>query len=145
MGKINNFWSGKRFLMYGFSRDRKSIGRAIYNLLVDSGIELIPVRKDIDEIDGVRMLNGPTEAGGVVDGAFVMLNAKGVPGVLEELAANGIKRAFFQIGAFNAEVRKQAEEMGFDYETGCALTRFDRMGFPHSTHRWAAKTFGGMK
>ena len=43
------------------------------------------------------------------------------------------------------DIIEKAKNEGFDYETGCALTRFDKMGFPHSTHRWVAKTFGGMK
>ncbi len=131
--------------MYGFSRDRKSIARQIYRLLTGNGIEMIPVRRDIGEIDGVRMVNSANEAGGEIDGAFVVVNIANVPQVIEELRENGINRVFLQIGAFNREIIDKLEDMGFEYETGCVLTRFDNMGFPHSTHRWLAKTFGGMK
>lgn len=145
MTQINYFWSGKRYLFYGFSRKKGAMSRMMYRKLIDAGIELIAVSKDIDEIDGVKMLPDASRVEGEVDGAFIVVNAKNTTGILDELIANNINRVFFQIGAYNKEVTQKAEEMGFEWETGCALMRFDSMGFPHSTHRWMAKTFGGMK
>ena len=145
MGRIDDFWKGKKFLMYGYSRDPKSIARLIYNKVSGAAVEFVPVRKDIGEVDGIKMVNSPTEAGEGIDGAFIVVGVKNVPPILEELKQNGINRVFLQIGAYNRETLDTMEEMGFDYETGCALTRFDGMGFPHSTHRWVARRFGGMK
>ena len=145
MTQINNFWNGKRYLFYGFSHKKSSIARQIFKKLGESGVEFIPIRKNADEIDGVKMLPDASRVEGEVDGAFIVVNTKNALGILDELAANNIKRVFFQIGAYNKEFAQKAEEMGFDWDTGCALTRFDKMGFPHSNHRWKTKKFGGMK
>ena len=145
MGRIDDFWQGKNYLMYGFSRDPKSFGRLIYRKLTQVGVKLTPIRKDIDEIDSIKMTESPAGIPDEVDGAYIAVNPKAAPEILEELKENGINRVFLQLGAFNKDIINQLEESGFEYETGCALTRFDKMGFPHSTHRWVAKTLGGMK
>jgi predicted CoA-binding protein len=145
MGLIKDFWNGSRYLFYGFSRNPKSIAREIYRKLTEAGLEFIPVRNDIDEIDGIRMTGDIASAGGDIDGALLIVSAKSSIQIMDELKERKINRVFFQIGAYNKEVIEKAKNEGFDFETGCALTRFDRMSFPHSTHRWMAKTFGGMK
>jgi predicted CoA-binding protein len=145
MARIDNFWNGKRYLFYGFSRKPKSIAREVYKKLTGGGIEFIPIRKDPDEIDGVRMVGDVSKVEGNIDGAFIIVNPKNTIGILDELHDAGIKRIFLQIGAYNKDITEKVELEGFEWETGCALMRFDKMGFPHSTHRWVAKRFGGMK
>ena len=71
---VARFLSGKRFAVAGVSRNAGQPANAIFQRLVDSGYEVVPVNPRSGEVEGVKCYASVLDVPGDLDGAIAQLD-----------------------------------------------------------------------
>ncbi len=140
---VQDFISGKRVAILGVSRSGKKFGNIALKELQTRGYQLYPVHPQATEIDGVKCYPNLETLSGQVDGALVVLPPAQVSGVLNEVAAAGIRNVWLQQGAESAEALAQGKQLGLNVVSGkCILMYAQPVGGFHGVHRFVNQIFG---
>lgn len=96
-------------------------GRAIYELLKGVGTRIYPVSDDVKRVDGDNAYPNLAALPEPVDVLIMSLRKEHARRVIEEAAAAGIRRIWFQPATFDDEVLKLCAEKQIEAIKGCAV------------------------
>jgi len=128
----------KRFAVVGLSRDPKRFSRKIYDFLKAEGCQLYPVNPSADRIDGERCYQSFAELPDV-EAAIFFTNPKVSQELLPACKQRGITNVWFQVGAANPEIIKEAKEIGLVPRNSCVFLHHPNSSLPHKIHRFFHK------
>ncbi|MEM7301340.1 MAG: CoA-binding protein [Pseudomonadota bacterium] len=104
----------KTIAMVGASPDKTKFSYGVLRVLHETGYDMVPVnpRPGLTEIRGIRVYPSLESIDRPVDMVEVFRRAEGLPDVAREAVAIGAKVLWGQIGVFNKEAAKIAEDGG---------------------------------
>ncbi len=104
--------SVKTFAMVGASPDRTKFSYGVLRVLHETGYDMIPVnpRPEVKEIRGLKVYPTLASIDRPVDMVEVFRRAEDLPEVAREAVAIGAKVLWGQIGVFNKEAARIAED-----------------------------------
>ncbi|HRY13669.1 MAG TPA: CoA-binding protein [Syntrophomonadaceae bacterium] len=139
---MNDFFQRfNRLAVLGLSRNPKAFSRQAYSFLLSKGYDLYPVNPNADSIDGQTCY--PTvDALPSVQGAIFFTPPQITAELLPLCQRHGIKDVWFQQGAADPKVLKEASQLGISYVDSCVFMHHPESGFPHNVHRFMVKIFG---
>ncbi len=131
---VRHFLSPESIAVIGASRDRESIGGALYRNIVDSGYTgpVYPVNKSAQVVQSVTAYRSVLDCPGPVELAFIVVPAKFVPDAARECAKKGVKAlvvissGFSEVGGAGDALQK--ELAGICSESGMRLVGPNCMG-----------------
>ena len=143
--EIDSFLAPKRFAFVGVSRDSGHFSRAVFREFRKNGYEVIPVRPDAIEIEGVHSHAALCELLPPADCVLVMLPREGIAGAASACIAAGVKRVWFYRGAggLDGKAIEDCRTHGIDVIAGeCPLMFLPNAGWVHRFHGWLRRISG---
>ena len=106
--------SVKTIAMVGASPDPTKFSYGVLRVLHEQGFKMIPIspRPGLDEIRGMTVYPSLDKVDQPIDMVQVFRNSNALYGVAEEAIAAGAKVLWGQIGVFNEDAAKLAEDAG---------------------------------
>lgn len=142
-GSIEMFFNSKNIAVVGVSASGKGFGYSAYQKLKQSGYNVFPVNKNVDNIDGNICYNTLSELQGKADSVVMVIPPSAGRDVLLEAERIGIKNIWFQPGAESKELIDLAETLNFNVIYNECVMMFTEpvRGF-HRLHRGVSKLTG---
>jgi predicted CoA-binding protein len=121
--EIDDFLSGQRFAVAGASNDRSKYGNRVLRAYLDGGFEVTPVNPKEHEIEGVSCVSRILDLPDGVHGLSIVTPPQVGEALVEDAAAKGIPRVWFQPGAESPAAVRRATELGLSVIAGgpCVL------------------------
>ncbi|MBU0957295.1 MAG: CoA-binding protein [Nanoarchaeota archaeon] len=108
---MEKIFNPKSVAVIGASHEKEKVGRLIYdNLIGNSKLKIYPVNVKGGKINGERVYSSVSEIEDEVDVGIIVVPAKVVPVVLEEVGEKGIKNAVIVSAGFGEVGNKKLEE-----------------------------------
>ena len=106
--------SVKTIAMVGASPDKTKFSYGVLRVLHETGYDMAPVnpRPEVTEIRGIKVYNSLAEVDRPIDMVQVFRRAEELPAIAREAVAVGAKVLWGQIGVFNKEAARIAEDAG---------------------------------
>ena len=106
--------SVKTIAMVGASPDPTKFSYGVLRVLHEQGFNMIPIspRPGLAEIRGIKVYSSLDKVAQTIDMVQVFRNSSALYGVAEEAIAAGAKVLWGQIGVFNEDAAKLAENAG---------------------------------
>jgi predicted CoA-binding protein len=106
--------SVKTIAMVGASPDPTKFSYGVLRVLHEQGFNMIPIspRPGLEEIRGIKVFPSLDKVGQPIDMVQVFRNSNALYGVAEEAITAGAKVLWGQIGVFNEDAAKLAEDAG---------------------------------
>ena len=106
--------SVKTIAMVGASPDKTKFSYGVLRVLHETGYDMVPVnpRPDVTEIRGLKVYPALSAVDRPIDMVEVFRRAEDLPDVAREAVAVGAKVLWGQIGVFNKEAARIAEDAG---------------------------------
>ena len=100
--------------MVGASPDPTKFSYGVLRVLHEQGFNMIPIspREGLNEIRGIKVYPSLDKVKQPIDMVQVFRNSNALYGVAEEAIATGAKVLWGQIGVFNEDAAKLAEDAG---------------------------------
>lgn len=137
----NTFWRKDRIVLFGLSRNPKSVSREIYDLLIRNNYKIYPVNPNADAISDIKCYKTLAEVPEQPEGAILITNPSLSRNIVRECQSRGIKDFWFQYDTIDAGIRSYCDQNGLNYVYSCALLYHKDAGFPHSLHRFFYRLF----
>jgi len=112
---------GKTVAVIGASADRRKFGNKALRAFRHRGYTVVPIHPHLAEIEGERAYPRVTDVPGAVEEATVYLPPAIGLGVLDDLAAKGVKKVWLNPGADGREVVARARALGFETRVACSI------------------------
>ena len=127
-GDAADFFGGGRWAVVGVSRDPYKYGYIVHRRLKTRGEEVFAVNPSVDEVDGEPCYASLADLPEEVDQIVIVLPPGRTERVVEEAAAQGIKKVWMQPGAESSTAVEYCRAQGINVVSGrCILTHMDRM------------------
>ncbi len=106
--------SAKTIAMVGASPDRTKFSYGVLRVLHETGYDMIPInpRPEVTEIRGIKAYNSLAEVDRPIDIVEVFRPPEELPRIAQEAVDVGAKVLWGQIGVYNEEAAKIAEDAG---------------------------------
>lgn len=106
--------SAKTIAMVGASPDRTKFSYGVLRVLHETGYDMIPInpRPEVTEIRGIKVYNSLAEVDRPIDIVEVFRPPEELPRIAQEAVDVGAKVLWGQIGVYNDEAAKIAEDAG---------------------------------
>lgn len=142
---IDGFLAGRRLAVVGVSRNPQDFSRLMLAELRKKGYEVVPVRPELEEVDGLKTYARVQDIPGSVDGAIVMTSPSVTEQVVRDCDEAHIPRVWLHRGAGAGAVSETAvnycHEHGIEVVPGeCPLMFLG--GSVHDVHRSIRKLTG---
>jgi predicted CoA-binding protein len=136
---IDRFLGGHRFALVGVSSRPGDFSRMVLRELTRRGYEVVPVRPDLGEVEGVTAYARVQDVPGKLDGAILMTPPAATETVVRDCAQAGVQRVWMHRGAGAGAVSAGAvtfcREQGIEVVEGeCPLMFLSGAGFVHRAH-----------
>ena len=139
--KIKSFWLKKNLALFGLSRNKKSISRQVYDLLIKKGYFIYPINPNANKIDSIVCYKTLNDVKQKLDGAIIITNPKISIAVVKLCQARGINDLWFQLDTIDNELKAYCNNNNINYINSCVLLHHKEAGFPHSLHRFFYRLF----
>jgi predicted CoA-binding protein len=126
----------KNFALFGLSRNKKSISREIFELLVGKGYNIFPINPNADKIDSIFCYETLDDVDQKLDGAIFITNPKISADVVKQCQAKGINDLWFQYETMDDELKAYCKANSINFINSCVLLHHKEARFPHSVHRF---------
>jgi len=135
---IDRFLAGRRLAVVGVSRNPQDFSRLMLAELKKKGYEVVPVRPELDEVDGLRCYPRVQDIPGALDGAIVLTPPAVTERVVHDCEQADVPRVWLHRGAGVGAVSEKAvafcREHGIEVVAGeCPLMFLG--GSVHDVHR----------
>lgn len=111
----------KSIAIIGASANPEKFGNKAVRAYAQQGWTVYPINPKETIIEGLKAYKTVREIQEAVDEASVYLAPHLVPAVLQEIAAKGIKRVWFNPGTESDDAVERAEELGLEAVVGCSI------------------------
>lgn len=147
LASIERFLQGKRIALVGVSARPEDFSRAVYTELVKHGYDVVPVRPDLAEIDGVSAYARLQDVPGQLDGAILMTAPNITVSVVHDCAEAHVPRVWMHRGvgqgAVDPEAVRFCQAHAIDVIEGeCPLMFLAGDAGPHKAHAAMRRAFG---
>ncbi len=104
----------KTIAMVGASADKTKFSYGVLRVLHETGYDMVPInpRPDVTEIRGIPVFNALDEVDRPIDMVEVFRRPEELPDIARQSVAVGAKVLWGQIGVFNEEAARIAEDGG---------------------------------
>jgi predicted CoA-binding protein len=127
----------------GVSRKKIKFGSSAFRELKKRGYDVYPVHHSMDELDGVKCYRSVGNLPVVPDCVLITVKPESALEVVEQAAAKGIRKAWFQQGADFSEAIAGASQAGLQVVSGrCILMYAEPVTGFHRFHRFLNRLFG---
>jgi predicted CoA-binding protein len=138
---VATFLAGKRFAVFGVSRQRDQPANAIFRKLRDSGFEVFPVNPNAAGIEGVRCYPGLASIAGPIDGAVVVTPSRAGVEVVRQCAEKGVRQVWFHRsvgeGSVSEDAVRECGALGIACIVGgCPMMYCEPVDPAHRCMRW---------
>lgn len=124
---IKEMLEQKRWAVVGATPTEHKFGYKIFKKLQTFGYDVVPVNPMYSEIDGVKCYPSLKAIEGTIDCVNVVVAPERAGLALEEANDLGIKRIWFQPGAFTPEIIDRSETLGLKtVYYNCVLVELDK-------------------
>lgn len=118
----------KKWAVVGATENQDKFGYKIYKLLKDKGYDVTPVNPVYETIDGDMCLNSLKDMEEFPECVSVVVSPKRALSAVKDAIDMGIKRMWFQPGAFDEEVISLAEDNGIKIVFyNCVLVELNKL------------------
>jgi predicted CoA-binding protein len=135
------FYDAGRFAVLGMSKTKKNFAWSVYNGLVKAGLDVFPVHPEGGSSRGIEFFKTCAEIPGAPDAAVLCFDLTKSTDTLRALKESGIRKLWLQQGSFDKSHLKEAEELGLECYTGCAMMYMPETAFIHRFHRFLHELF----
>jgi len=140
---MRKFSESRELAVVGVSSSKTKFGRSVYRALKQRGIKTFPVNPGMTECDGAACFPSLRSLPKKLDAAVVVVRPEHAREVVEDAAAAGIKRLWFQQGADFSDSVAAAQERGIETVTDrCILMYAGEVTGIHRFHRFVWRLFG---
>ncbi len=140
---IHEFLGQKTFAFVGVSRTPRQFANSAFREMRKAGYRLLPVHAEMETFEGLPCHRRLVDIREAVDGAIVMVAPERAEAVVEEAAAAGIKRIWFQQQGANQAAIAACARLGISaVHDQCILMFVPGTTFPHRLHRGILRFFG---
>ena len=140
---IEAFLQSKTLAVVGVSHSSEKFGNYLYKEIKKAGYKVYAINPNLDMIDGDRCYAGLGALPEKPDGVVIVVQPQAVLAVLEDAAAQGIKKVWLQQGADSPEAEEKARSLGLSIVSGEWLMMFmEPVQSIHKLHRSVRKVFG---
>lgn len=137
------FLKARSYAVVGVSASKAKFGTTIYRTLKQRGLTVYPVHPKLESLDGDRCYPGLGEIPEKPDAVVIVVKPEKAAAVVEDAAAAGISRVWFQQGADFSEAARMATQRGMNVVTGkCILMYAGPVTGLHRVHQWIARLIG---
>jgi len=143
--QVQEFLAQRRLAVVGVSADPKKFGNVIHRELMQHGYDVIPIHRDMREIDGVRCFPDLASVPGDIDGVIIMVPSTASAAVVRDCIARGVTRVWLfkglgAPGAVSDEAIELCRTSGIDVVAGaCPLMFLEPVAGFHRFHRGIRK------
>ncbi len=142
---IDEFIAQPSFAVVGVSRNKDKFGSMLFHDMKAKGLKVYAVNPHMDMIEGERCYAGigalPVKPAAVV----IVLPPASTLGVIDDMAALGIRQLWLQQGAESREAEEKALALGMNVVSGeCMFMHLPPVESIHGFHRFFRKLFGRM-
>jgi hypothetical protein len=110
-----------RVAIVGASTNRTKYGNKAVRSYAAQGHEVLPVNPNEDEVEGLKAFRRVTDIPGEVDRALLYVPPAVGIGILDDLAAKGVKEVFVNPGAESEALLARAAALGLNAVFACAI------------------------
>ncbi len=145
--QVENFFSNKKMVMIGMSRNPKDYTRNLSRDLTVRGYEIYPVNPNASEIEGKRCYSNVASVDAEVNAALIFTKGETLSANLDEAVNKGIKHIWLNFDkpltpVLKGKVEKYGEQ-GINIIHGfCPYMFIENPQFFHKLHRFFVKRFG---
>ncbi|RJP67090.1 MAG: CoA-binding protein [Ignavibacteriales bacterium] len=145
--QVENFFSNKKMVMIGMSRNPKDYTRNLSRDLTVRGYEIYPVNPNASEIEGKKCYSNVASVDAVVNAALIFTKGETLSANLDEAVNKGIKHIWLNFDkpltpVLKGKVEKYGEQ-GINIIHGfCPYMFIENPQFFHKLHRFFVKRFG---
>lgn len=138
---VQQFLSGRRFVVAGVSRDGRQAANAVVRKLRDAGYEALPVNPHATEVEGSRCYPDVGSVPGPIDGVVVATHPRVSEDIVRQAIAQGIRHVWFHRsfgeGSVSAEAVGACRAEGIACIVGgCPLMFCEPVDVGHRCMRW---------
>lgn len=140
---IAAFLAAQSFAVVGVSADRRKFGNALFRAMRDQGLQVVPLHRTLDMVEGAKCYRSVAQLRGTVDAVVTAVPPAETERVVQECAEAGIGRIWMQPGSSSERALGLARERGMEIVHGeCVLMFLEPVRSVHAFHRWAKKLVG---
>lgn len=128
MSAVDAFFAGSPFAVVGASDDRRKFGNKVLRCYWEHGKTAYPVNPKRDTVEGRPCFAKLEDVPGPVHGVSLITQPEVSEGIVEEAAALGITRLWFQPGSESRRALETARRHGMHVIAGgpCVLVELPR-------------------
>jgi predicted CoA-binding protein len=140
---IDAFLSSPSFAIVGVSADRKKFGNSLYRALRERGMQVFPVHKTLDTVEGDRCYRSIRDLKGQVKAVVTVVPPAETEKVVQECVEAGVEMIWMQQGSESGKAVSAAVGNGMRVVAGECLFMFaEPVSSIHAFHRWFNKIIG---
>jgi hypothetical protein len=144
---LDDFYAKKRIAVVGASRSKTKYGRGLFEQLLRSGYDAVPVNPNADEIGGHSCFRSIKDVMPQAEGVIAVVPPAEQMRVVAECAEAGVKTLWLHEhlmkGVSNPDALVLCREKGIECITGyCPMMFMPGTAFFHRAHGLVLKLFG---
>jgi hypothetical protein len=140
---IDAFLSSPSFAVVGVSADRKKFGNSLYRALRERGMQVFPVHRSLDTVEGDQCYRSVRDLKGRVKAVVTAVPPAETDKVVQECIEAGVEMVWMQQGSESGEAVSAAVGKGIRVVAGeCLLMFAEPVRSVHAFHRWFNKIIG---
>lgn len=138
---VNEFLTGRRFVVAGVSRDSRQPANAILRKLASSGFDVVPVNPSATELEGRTCYPDLRSVPGEIDGVVVATHPAVSADIVKQASERGVKHVWFHRsfgdGSVSQDAIAECEKRGIEpIVGGCPLMYCRPVDLGHRCVRW---------
>ena len=137
INQIKDFFALKSFALIGASSQKKKFGNEILKQLLIRGINVMPIHKTADLIEGAKCFKTLKSLPAKPEGVILVIPPSEVEKVVVDINEIGIKNVWMQQGAESNKAIEYCVSNGIKVVSkNCMLMFLEKPGFFHGFHRF---------
>jgi len=140
--QIEAFLKSSKIAVVGISRTKEKFGNQVMEQLLKKGYEVVPVHREITEINGLKVVANITELPDDVHALCLIVPAKATDQLLKEALSKGIKHIWIQQFSDGPETADIVKGSDANIITGRCVFMYTQPEGVHRFHERVNKLFG---
>lgn len=141
--QIENFYQQGPFALIGVSRNKRKLGRLVFDELKEKGMKLLPVNPNAETIEGEKCYKDIASLPDEVKAVIIITKKNLTLDITKQAIAKGMKHLWIQRASATPEALEYAAQHKVNLIHGkCILMFAEPVNGKHKIHRAIVKLFG---